>query len=562
MTTRTDVYDLADAYVERYAALDPLGATAEGITGHDHEMTDYSPDGLEERAEHDRATLRALQATPITSDADRIATGVLRERLELALEEHDAGERLRDVRILGSPIQGVRMAFDLMPRDTVEQWQTIAERMGLVPQGLASIEDALTEGAREGIVAARRQAVACAKQADTWGGVDPETPPFFATLVAEFDERGFDDLALRRRLEELATRATAGYASMGRYLVEEYAPRAAERDPVGEERYALYARDFNGMQLDLRDTYDWGWNELHRIEHAMGQVAERILPSAGVDAVIEHLERDPNRAIEGVDEFRRWNQELLDSTVAELDGTHFEIPEPVKRVEAMIAPPGGAAAMYYTGPSEDFSRPGRTWYPTLGKTRFPLWGEVSFCYHEGVPGHHLQIAQVRYLADRLSRYQRTLAGTSGHAEGWALYAERLMGELGYLDDPAYELGMLRAQAMRAVRVVVDIGMHLELTIPNDERYAPGETWTPELALPFVIERSKFPADFMASEVDRYLGLPGQAISYKVGERVWLAARDAARRRVGDSFDLKEFHRAALDLGPMGLAQLDEELARL
>ena len=562
MTTRTDVYDLADAYVERYAALDPLGATAEGITGHDHEMTDYSPDGLEERAEHDRATLRALQATPITSDADRIATGVLRERLELALEEHDAGERLRDVRILGSPIQGVRMAFDLMPRDTVEQWQTIAERMALVPQGLASIEDALTEGAREGIVAARRQAVACAKQADTWGGVDPETPPFFATLVAEFDERGFDDLALRRRLEELATRATAGYASMGRYLVEEYAPRAAERDPVGEERYALYARDFNGMQLDLRDTYDWGWNELHRIEHAMGQVAERILPSAGVDAVIEHLERDPNRAIEGVDEFRRWNQELLDSTVAELDGTHFEIPEPVKRVEAMIAPPGGAAAMYYTGPSEDFSRPGRTWYPTLGKTRFPLWGEVSICYHEGVPGHHLQIAQVRYLADRLSRYQRTLAGTSGHAEGWALYAERLMGELGYLDDPAYELGMLRAQAMRAVRVVVDIGMHLELTIPNDERYAPGETWTPELALPFVIERSKFPADFMASEVDRYLGLPGQAISYKVGERVWLAARDAARRRVGDSFDLKEFHRAALDLGPMGLAQLDEELARL
>ncbi len=119
---------------------------------------------------------------------------------------------------------------------------------------------------------------------------------------------------------------------------------------------------------------------------------------------------------------------------------HFDIPEPVQRVEAMIAPPGGAAAMYYTGPAEDFSRPGRTWYPTLGKTRFPLWGEVSICYHEGVPGHHLQIGQVRYLADTLSRYQRTLAGTSGHAEGWALYAERLMGELGYLDDPAYELG--------------------------------------------------------------------------------------------------------------------------
>ncbi|HEY7106364.1 MAG TPA: DUF885 domain-containing protein [Acidimicrobiia bacterium] len=554
------VFEVADAYVERFAALDPLSATGEGITGHDHEMTDYSPDGVDERAEHDRAALRALAAAEATSDVDRIAAGALRERLELSLEEHDAGERLRDVRILGSPIQYVRMAFDLMPRDSQEQWQVVAERLALVPQGLASIEAGLTEGAQQGIVAARRQAVACAQQADVWAGVDG-TRPFFLTLVDDYEQRDFAEPAFRLRLEELATRATEAYASMGRYLVEEYAPHAAEHDPVGRDRYTLYARDFNGIALDLDETYAWGWDELHRIEQAMRSVAARILPEADVDEVIEHLETDPNRAIEGVDEFRRWNQELLDNTVAELDGTHFDIPEPVKRVEAMIAPPGGAAAMYYTGPSEDFSRPGRTWYPTLGKTRFPLWGEVSICYHEGVPGHHLQIAQVRYLADTLSRYQRTLAGTSGHAEGWALYAERLMGELGYLDDPAYELGMLRAQAMRAVRVVVDIGMHLELRIPDDERYAPGETWTPELALPFVIERSKFPADFMASEVDRYLGLPGQAISYKVGERVWLGARDEARARAGAAFDLKEFHRAALDLGPMGLAQLEAELAR-
>jgi len=556
------VYRLADEYVERFAALDPLTATGEGIAGHDHEMTDYSPDGAAERAEHDRATLRALAAIDITTDADRIAAEVMRERLELALAEHDAGERLRDLRVLGSPVQTVRMAFDLMGRDTADDWQVVAERLALVPQGLSSIEAALTEGAAQGIVAARRQAVACTKQADTWGGQDPATRPFFLDLVDEYDASGLGDHAFRDRLERLAERATAAYAALGRFLVEEYAPHATERDPVGRERYAMYSQDFNGIALDLDETYAWGWEELHRIEHAMGQVAERIIPGADVDTVIEHLETDPTRAIEGVDEFRRWNQELLDRTVAELDGVHFDIPAPVQRVEAMIAPPGGAAAMYYTGPAEDFSRPGRTWYPTLGKTRFPLWGEVSICYHEGVPGHHLQIAQVRYLAGSLSRYQRTLAGTSGHAEGWALYAERLMGELGYLDDPAFELGMLRAQAMRAVRVVVDIGMHLELAIPAHERYHPGDTWTPELALPFVVERSKFPADFMASEVDRYLGLPGQAISYKVGERVWLGARDAARARRGASFDLKEFHRAALDLGPMGLDQLDRELARL
>jgi uncharacterized protein (DUF885 family) len=395
-----------------------------------------------------------------------------------------------------------------------------------------------------------------------WAGVDEGTRPFFDSLLTAYDAAGLGSAGLRAELEAGARAATDAYAALADYLAERYAPRAEARDAVGPERYALQARAYTGATLDLDETYAWGWDELHRIEHAMGQVAERIIPGADVDTVIEHLETDPARAIEGVDEFQRWNQELLDTTVAELNGTHFDIPVPVQRVEAMIAPPGGAAAMYYTGPAEDFSRPGRTWYPTLGKTRFPLWGEVSICYHEGVPGHHLQIGQVRYLADTLSRFQRTLAGTSGHAEGWALYAERLMGELGYLDDPAYELGMLRAQAMRAVRVVVDIGMHLELAIPAHERYHPGETWTPELALPFVIERSKFPPDFMASEVDRYLGLPGQAISYKVGERVWLGARDAARERAGASFDLKGFHRASLDLGPMGLAQLDRELARL
>jgi uncharacterized protein (DUF885 family) len=135
-----------------------------------------------------------------------------------------------------------------------------------------------------------------------------------------------------------------------------------------------------------------------------------------------------------------------------------------------------------------------------------------------------------------------------------------MGELGFLEDPAFELGMLRAQAMRAVRVVVDIGLHLGLALPDDAPDHPGAPWTPELALPFVITHSHFPADFMASEVDRYLGLPGQAISYKVGEREWLAARADARRAAGAAFDLKAFHARALDLGPMGLAQLRRELA--
>jgi uncharacterized protein (DUF885 family) len=556
------VTEISDRYVERYAALDPVVATAEGIPGYDAELTDYSPDGIAERLAHSRHALRELERVDPATDDERTARDVLARHLETNIELTDAGEELRPLRVIGSPVSDVRMCFDLMPRATEEHWQTIAARIAGVPEALDGLRVTLQQGVETGLVAAKRQAAACARQADVWGGHDHGTKPYFLRLVDDYDAAGVDHGALRARLEDVAGRATEAYASLGRFLVEEYLPHASDRDAVGLERYTRWARVFTGTRLDLQETYEWGWSELARLEHAMGSVAERILPGEALPAVIRHLDHDPTRMIEGAEPFRRWLQELLDRSIRELNGVHFDIPEPLTRVEAMIAPPGGAAAMYYTGPSEDFTRPGRTWYPTQGRTTFPLWGEVSTCYHEGVPGHHLQVATTRYLADRLNRFRRTLAWNSGHGEGWALYAERLMGELGYLEDPAYELGMLRAQAMRAVRVVIDIGLHLELAIPASGHYHPGEQWTAELATPFLAERSHYEDDFVTSEIERYLGWPGQAISYKVGERVWIECREAARARHGADFDLKAFHTRALELGPMGLDQLREELARI
>ena len=554
------IYELANTYVERWAALDPIGATSRGIAGHDTEMTDFSPDGAAARAELDRSTLRTLSSLPPESERDRLAADVMRERLEAAIDRHAMGEWLRELRVIGSPVQAVRQVFDLMPTSTGADWETIAARMQRVPDALAGFRATLRESLQRGEMAARRQALACAEQARVWSGEGAGARPFFVALLDKHDQKSAGNGALRRDLEEKAQKATAAYAELARFLREDYAPKAQPRDPVGAERYGVLARGFTGLALDLGETYAWGWDELHRIEDQMRAVAARIRSGASLPEAIHYLETDPSRAIDGAERLCQWLQELMDRTVRDLDGKHFDIPAPVKRVEAMIAPPGGAAAMYYTRPSEDFSRPGRTWYPTLGKTRFPLWGEVSTAYHEGVPGHHLQMGILTYLAHQLSRFQRQGGFVPGHTEGWALYAERLMGELGYLANPDYELGMLRAHAFRATRVVVDIGVHLELPIPKGEAYHPGETWTSELALPFAIEHSYEPADFMRSELDRYLGWPAQAICYKVGERVWLQVRDAVRRREGPAFSLKAFHARALGLGPMGLDQLRREFA--
>ncbi len=557
----SQIYDIANEYVERYAALNPMSATSIGVPGYDDKMSDYSPTGADANAELNRRTVAALNAAAVEGERDRIARDAMLDDLQTSIDAYESSEHLRSLRVLGSPFQSIRMVFDLMPRDTEEHWSNIAARLALVPQALESYRQSLIEGARQSKTSSRRQAAGCAQQARVWAGADG-SKSFFHGLLDAFDVSGISSDTLRRGIEDGADAAARAYADMGVFLREEYMKDAVERDGVGEERYALSSRAFNGTELDFVETYNWGWEQLRWVESEMAKTAERILPGAGVEAAKQLLETDPSRAIEGVDAFQTWMQELQDATIAEMNGTHFDIPEPVQRIEAMIAPPGGALAMYYTSPSEDFSRPGRTWYPTGGKTRFPLWGEASIAYHEGVPGHHFERGIAKYLTSELSRFQTAMGGTSGYIEGWALYAERLMAELGYLENPDYYLGMLRAQALRSVRVIIDIGMHLGFAIPDDSDFHAGEVWTPDLGLEFIRQRSHFPEDFVASEVDRYLGMPAQAISYKVGEREWLDAREDAKWRKGADFDLKDFHTRALNLGPMGLEQMRREMGRI
>jgi uncharacterized protein (DUF885 family) len=332
-------------------------------------------------------------------------------------------------------------------------------------------------------------------------------------------------------------------------------------DAVGAERYATWTRQWTGADLDLEEAYDWAWQEHERIDVEMRTEASLVVPGATPTEAMLHLDLH-GEAVEGEEAVRERLQAMMDEAIADLDGTHFDLADPVKVVEAMIAPPGGAAAPYYTRPSMDFSRPGRTWLPTMGRTRFPWWGLVSTWYHEGVPGHHLQLAQWVHVAPQLSTYQTSIGSNSAVTEGWALYAERLMDELGYLRTPGERLGYLDAQQLRAVRVIIDIGMHLELELPTSQPFHPGERWTPALARELLGRHSGRDEAFLDSELVRYLGMPAQAITYKLGERAWLAGRRAAQERHGAAFDAKAWHMAALSMGTLGLGDLTEELGRL
>ncbi len=541
-----DIFELSDRYIVESAALDPMLASFWGIPGHDHEITDYSPEGWAARLELQQRMIRALAHVEPRHHNDRIATEVMRERVQAELDLIESGEYHRLLSVLNSHHEYVREIFAFMPRQSDDDWRNVQRRLSSVPLALDRLRASFLYAADKGQVAARRQALACADQCEVWGGRDG----YFNELV---DECTSIDLSIE------SGAASEAFVEFGRWLRHDYAAIATPHDPVGAERFQLFVRYHNGADLDLDETYRWGWNELHSIEQRVSALVERILPGASRDECIGRLRTDPRYVVEGADNFVAWNQDIIDRTIEELDGKYFEIAEPLRRCQAMAAPAGGVDATYYTAPSEDFSRPGQIWHSVAGKTHFPLWDVLSTTYHESAPGHHLQLAQMMYKADSLTRFQRLGVMIAGHCEGWALYAERLMHELGYLDDPVYELGYLAGQSLRAARVIVDIGLHCEMRIPDNERFHPGERWRSELALPFLLERTGQAVEFLTSEVDRYLGMPAQAISYKVGERVWLEGRERARQRLGAAFDLKHFHRVALDMGAMGLDQLRDEL---
>ncbi|MFG1605937.1 DUF885 domain-containing protein [Actinoplanes sp. NPDC049265] len=553
------VDDLADRYIAAWAPLNPTGATFIGVPGYDDKMDDLSPEGYAAQAELARRTVAELGTIEPATESEQVAKEAMLERIGLELARYDAGYSTSEVSVITHGVAALRQVFDLMPTAGEEAAVNISARLAAYPRAVQEYQRTLTEAAESGQVSARAQLLAAADLCEAWA--DPERDDFFHGLATRVGASG----TLGQELQRNAAGATAATADFADFLRSEMAPRGRDKEAAGPERYALASQYFLGARIDQHETYAWGFEELHRLETEMRAVAAEIAgPGASIDDAVTTLDADPERWVAGKEAFREWMERLAHSAIDELAGKHFEIPPPMRGLEACLAPTSDGA-IYYTAPTEDFSRPGRMWWAVpAGQSRFSTWRETSTVYHEGVPGHHLQIGGTQLLKERLNRWQRQLAWCSGHGEGWALYAERLMDELGYLGDPGDRLGMLDGQALRAVRVIVDIGMHLELEIPRDNPFGfqPGERWTPELGWEFMRAHCRVDEDVLRFEWRRYLGWPGQAPSYKVGERIWLQARDDAKARKGPEFDLKAFHQDALNLGVLGLDPLRKALSRI
>ncbi len=548
--TPSEIDAIAEGWLDTQFDLFPELRAYLGKPGREGEYADYSPAGAEEAAKAAAAALARISAAVPADDVDRITKLDLTRELQLTLDKHEAGFEQRDLNVIASPAQGLRDIFDLLPTASVDDWGNIATRMRNLPAAM----DGYIETLRSGIAAGNVPSVRQVREVMTQAHKQVADTGFFFQFAAEArPEEGELPESVKGDLAAGALLAAGAYERLADFLKNDLAQHAPEKDAVGRELYALASRDFLGAVVDLDETYEWGIEELARMVAEQESIAREILPGASVAEAIAFLEQDPARKLHGTDALQRWMQEKSDRAIADLAGTQFDIPEELRRLECMIAPTqeGG---IYYTGPTDDFSRPGRMWWSVPeGVTEFDTWRELTTVYHEGVPGHHLQVGQATYNKDQLNAWRRQ-SWTSGHGEGWALYAERLMEQLGYLDDPGDRLGMLDGQRMRAARVVLDIGVHLEKELPDGFG-----RWTGDYAFGFLGRNVNMNDSFVRFEVNRYLGWPGQAPSYKVGQRIWEQLRDEVARREGADFDIRAFHKRALDIGGVGLDTLKAAL---
>lgn len=533
---------IADGYLESSCALDPIEATHLGVRGHDHLLPDFSPAGEADRTAARRDAASALTAVAAADDVDRVTIATMSDELRRSLAVDDAGLRVGEVNVIESPLQAVRDVFDLMPTSTTDERDVFLARLTQIPGSVTSIIEGLRHRLDSGPALTSRQVRLVAEQADA------ATNSIFSNATAiETTDRA-------ELLDDLRGQVGAAMTRLADVLRDEVLPMTTDIDAVGRDRYRLHSAQFVGTEIDVDDAYHWGIDLLNSIVSEQETLAEQIAPGAGVAGALDALNADPRYQMTDRNAFVQWMQDLSDRATTEVGDLHFDIPAELTALECRLAP-AATGIIYYTMPSENLSRPGRMWWSVPPQQNiFYTWQETTTVFHEGVPGHHLQLGSAM-VSPELNRWRKLASFTSGHGEGWALYAERLMGELGWLDDPGDRMGMLDSQRLRAARVVVDIGVHCGLQAPDS---VGGGIWDAEKAWAFLTSAVAMDRTVLRFELNRYLGWPGQAPSYALGQRVWQEARDSYAR-ANPSHTLKEFHTKALALGGVSLDVLQIEL---
>jgi uncharacterized protein (DUF885 family) len=541
---------LADAFHERWLAAYPFVASIYGITGYDDRVSDDSEEGEAAR----RAELESVLADlgrfdpSRLSEADAVTLGCLVENVHQELRDIDA--RLIEHTVSAMPVGGPPILLGLAARTVITDSQAADDYLERLRRSGEWL-DQQTERLRIGAAKGRLPVAPLVAEAIEWAERVLRQPVPEALTEPDPPEGWEGEPAWREQRDALAAGVVKPALARWVELLRELLPRARSGEqaglvhiPGGEADYAKCLQSFTTLPLTAEEIHRIGLEQLERFEAQVLELGAQLGLSSLAE--IHRAARESSKLRPPADAMAAAVSAIrrAEAATPEFFPPPLGPPCDVAPMPSVIASSG--MAPHYSPPRLDGERPGTFWFNLERPTAGTGWDLEVVAFHEGVPGHHLQLSRIRMLDD-LPEMQRQRS-LSVFSEGWALYAEQLADEMGLYLDTESRIGALVTSILRAARLVVDTGLH-----------ALG--WSRQHALDFCIAHVPMPEAFLANEVDRYIVYPAQAVTYLIGKRELLRLRGDAERRLGSRFALPEFHAAVLDSGSLPMPVLDDKLRR-
>ncbi|MEM9586851.1 MAG: DUF885 domain-containing protein [Planctomycetota bacterium] len=530
----------------------PLLAADVGDPRGQDRLVDMSEAAIDQRAEALASFLNALKQIP--ADAllpdDRLDHELLRLRLDSQLADHRFQTHLTPI----NNREGFHISFPELPRlmdpRTGQDFDNYISRLKAFSRHTDQHIQLMRRGIQQGLTQPAVIMRESASQANAHVVTDPQQSLLLKNVSAEsraaLGDKSWPQVE-QRIVDAIESSVIPAYDRFARFLQEEYLPACRTAVGIsaqsnGREFYRDRIERFTTLPLTAESLHATGRNEVSRIRGEMESIVERVKFDGDLPAFLEHLRTSPEFYADTPDQLMKEVALILkraDGRLPELFGRLPRTPYGIREVPSYVAPQTTSA--YYWPPASDGSRAGFYYVNTYNLSSRPLYQLESLSLHEAVPGHHLQLALQAELQEvhPIRRHSRFTA----FIEGWALYSERIGREIGFYQDPYQEFGRLSMEAWRACRLVVDTGIH-------------SMGWSRKQAINYMRDNTALSEHNVVAEVDRYIGWPGQALAYKVGELTIRRLRRQAEQQLGDQFDVREFHDKVLEAGSIPLPMLE------
>jgi uncharacterized protein (DUF885 family) len=523
----------------------PERATAFGDYRYNDKLAEYSLDAIAQRHKTDEAFLARLEAIPTTgfSDQDQLSHDLLIRVLQQRIADFD----LKEYEMPINQQNGIHTSLaDLplsVPFDSVKHYEDYIARLHQIPRAFSQTTEVLRAGMKDKLMPVRFLLEKLPVQCEGIIEADPFLQP---TKKYPADISAEDQTRLTQQITDaINVDVIPAYKTFATFLRTDYAPQgrttlAVTSLPDGQKRYEndIYARTTTHMTPD--EIHQLGLREIDRIQAEMTAIAKKegFADLASFRASLKtNRKYIPTSADQILDDFRHYIAQME----PKLPQLFTLLPKSPVTVEAIPAFQAAAATHYVTG-TPDGKRPGRVVVATSNFADRSLINDEAIAYHEGIPGHHMQLSVQQQLTG-LPKFRLHGLGFNAYIEGWALYAEQLGKEVGFYQDPVSDYGRLSSELFRAVRLVVDTGIH-------------SKGWTRDQVVDFFRKSGAIDEPSIQSETDRYIAWPAQALSYKLGQLKFRELRERAQKELGPKFDLRKFHDEMLDGGTLPLDLLD------